>query len=122
MALEDLLSVKLERKKEIDIPKDRLVNNLEKYRSLIAYWRMYPDRMIDYLVSIDPTCHFKFYWYQRLLLRAMLRYKMSYMTFCRAYSKTFTGTLALICKAILYPGIKLFTVAPGKERKDCSVL
>lgn len=32
------------------------------------------------------------------------------------YSKSFLGDLALILKAILYPGAQLFTVASGKEQ------
>jgi hypothetical protein len=39
-----------------------------------------------------------------------------YATFPRAYSKSFLSVMALMLKAILYPGAKLFSVAGGKEQ------
>ena len=77
---------------------------------------MYPDRLIDYYCSLNPNNTFHFYWYQRLMLRALLRHKYNYFVFCRAYSKSFIGVMALMIKSILYPGLHSFTVAPGKEQ------
>lgn len=45
-----------------------------------------------------------------------MRHKYTYMVFCRAYSKSFIGVMSLMLKAILYPGIKLFTVSEGKAQ------
>ena len=45
-----------------------------------------------------------------------MRHQLCYSVFPRGYSKSFLGDLALILKAILYPGAQLFTVAAGKEQ------
>ena len=115
MALADLLTVKPENR-NIEITEDLLRKDLDRYRELIAYWRMYPDRFVDYLCSLDPNNTFHFYFYQRLTLRIIFRHKYSYAVFCRAYSKSFLSILSLMLKAILYPGAHLFTVAAGKEQ------
>ena len=57
MALKDLLSVE----KNIsaptvaleDITKDRIKKDLPQLRKLIAYWRVYPDKFVDYLCSLN---------------------------------------------------------------------
>jgi hypothetical protein len=115
MALADLLSIKKENQR-VEITEELLESNLEEYRKVIAYWRMYPDRFVDYLCSLDPDNTFHFYFYQRLTLRIIFRHKYSYAVFCRAYSKSFLSILSLMLKAILYPGAHLFTVAAGKEQ------
>lgn len=115
MALADLLSTKKDTI-NIDVTEDILRRDLDRYRELIAYWRVYPDRFVDYLCSLDPNNTFHFYFYQRLTLRIIFRHKYSYAVFCRAYSKSFLSILSLMLKAILYPGAHLFTVAAGKEQ------
>ncbi len=99
-----------------EISEEDLIKNLDKYRELISYWRMYPDRLIDYYVSLAPNHPFKLYFYQRLFLRVVMRHKFVYATFVRAWSKSFMSVMALMLKAILYPGAKLFSVAAGKEQ------
>ena len=101
---------------DTEITPELLEEHLDEYRELIAYWRQYPDLFIDYMCSLDPDCTFRFFFYQRLFLRASLRYKNVYATFVRAWSKSFMSVMALMCKAILYPGSKLFSVAGGKEQ------
>lgn len=75
---------------------------------------MYPDKLVDYYCSLNPENTFKFYFFQRITLRVMMRHKYSYAVFCRAYSKSFMAVLSLLLKGILYPGAKLFTVAEGE--------
>lgn len=45
-----------------------------------------------------------------------MRYKYVFMTFPRAYSKSFLSFMILICKCILYPRCKLFVTSGGKEQ------
>lgn len=45
-----------------------------------------------------------------------MRYKYVYMTFPRAYSKSFLSILVLMCRCVLYPGAKLFVTSGGKEQ------
>lgn len=99
-------------KEEID--QKALRENLEYYRNIIAYWRFYPDKFIDYLCSLNPHNTFKFYFFQRMYLRICLRYKTVYAVFSRGFSKSFLAVLSLMIKAILYPGAKLATAADGK--------
>ena len=117
MALKDILQT-TNRRKELDSDaiKEEVHNHLEEYRELIAYWRVYPDRLVDYYLSLGNPYNFKFIFYQRLFLRALFRHKYVYATFVRAWSKSFMSVMALMLKAILYPGAKLFTVAGGKQQ------
>ena len=120
MSLQDLLAipdkVTSSYKEDTEITPELILKDLDRYCSLIAYWRIYPDKFIDYMCSLDPNCHFKFYFYQRMALRCFVRYKNVYATFVRAWSKSFMSVMALMCKAILYPGAKLFSVAGGKQQ------
>lgn len=103
-------------KKEEEITKERILRNLDKYRDMISYWRLYPDKFIDFLCSLNPDNTFHFFFYQRVFLRATMRHRYVYATFVRAWSKSFMSVMSLMIKAILYPGAKLFTVAGGKEQ------
>lgn len=101
----------------------QITKHLGKLRELIAYWRVYPDRFIDYLCSLNPHNTFHFFFYQRLFLRITMRHQYVYATFVRAWSKSFMSVMCLMIKAILYPRAKLFVVSGGKERIfDCSLI
>lgn len=115
MALQDLLS-KTKKSQEQEITKEIILKDIDKYRELIAYWRVYPDKFIDYLCSLNPENVFHFYFYQRLFLRITMRHRYVYATFVRAWSKSFMSVMCLMIKAVLYPGAKLFSVAGGKEQ------
>ena len=117
MALKDILQASNRRKDlDSDAIKEEVHNHLEEYRELIAYWRVYPDKLVDYYLSLGNPYNFKFIFYQRLFLRALFRHKYVYATFVRAWSKSFMSVMALMLKAVLYPGAKLFTVAGGKQQ------
>ena len=119
MSLSDLLRKPVNKKDgkvNEEITKERILENLDKYRELIAYWRFYPDRFVDYLCSLNPDNTFQLYFYQRLFLRAIFRHRYIYATFVRAWSKSFMSVLANCLQCVLYPGAKIFTVAGGKEQ------
>ena len=59
---------------------------------------------------------FKFYFYQRVFLRVVMRYQYVYAVFPRAYSKSFLSVLAFMVRCILYPGAHLFVTSGGKEQ------
>lgn len=99
-----------------EIDEDRLRQDLPRYQHIIAYWRKYPDKFIDYMCSLNPSNTFHFYTIQRLALRLMTRYKTAYLVFSRGFSKSFIAVMSLIIKAILYPGAKLATVAGQKDQ------
>ena len=119
MALQHLLDLSAKRKK-IGLSEERVEEIKPILRQYISYWREYPDMFIDFLqTGVDgeiPADGLKFYFYQRVFLRAAMRYKYVYMVFPRAYSKSFLSILTLMCRCILYPGCKLFVTSGGKEQ------
>ena len=102
--------------KEIEITEELILDHVDEYRDLIAYWRVYPDRLIDYYCSLNPDNVFHLFFYQRLFIRIVMRHQYVYATFVRAWSKSFMAVMAMMLRAILYPGVNLFTVAGGKEQ------
>lgn len=117
MSLKSLLKTTLKidkTSKVVEIDKDKIRENLDKYQDIIAYWRKYPDKFIDYLCSMNPDNTFHFYYFQRIYLRIVMRYKTVYAVFSRGFSKSFLAVLSLMIKAVLYPRAKLATVADGR--------
>ena len=117
MSLKSLLKTTLKidkTNKVVEIDKDKIRENLESYQGIIAYWRKYPDKFIDYLCSMNPDNTFHFYYFQRIYLRIVMRYKTVYAVFSRGFSKSFLAVLSLMIKAVLYPRAKLATVADGR--------
>lgn len=91
---------------------------LKKYRkemtSLLEFYLNYPDLLID---NITPAnSNFTLFLYQRIFLRASLRYRYHYCVAPRAFSKSFTSILAGFIRCMLLPGSKFFICAPGKEQ------
>lgn len=99
-----------------DITRDRIRDDLPQLRKLISYWRVYPDKFIDFLCSLNPDNSFHFFFYQRVYLRAVMRHKYCYCVFPRAYSKSFLAVMCLLIKCILYPGASIFVVSGGKQQ------
>lgn len=100
--------------RNVEITDERIQGLRDQFRAQISFWRAYPDLFIEFLAGEDSK--FKFYSYQRIMLRANLRYTYVFQTFPRAYSKSFIAVMSLMIKAILYPGIKLFTTTAGKQQ------
>ena len=96
------------------ISEERLRKCLPELRKCISFYRKYPDIFIDRIKG--PNCVFKFYTYQRVFLRIVMRYKWTYAVFPRAYSKSFLTMMSLMLKAILYPGTQAAVTAGGKEQ------
>ena len=118
MALADLLTVSQSRKK-IGLSEERIEAIKPALREYIAFWREYPDLFIDFLQdggNPEVEKKLKFYFYQRVFLRAAMRYKYVYMVFPRAYSKSFLSVMVLMCRCVLYPRCKLFITSGGKEQ------
>ncbi len=99
-----------------EIDKGKIKDNLETYQKIISYWRIYPDRFVDYLCSLNPDNKFHFFYFQRIYLRIAMRYRTTYATFSRGFSKSFLAVMCLMLKCVLYPGTNLITVADGKSQ------
>ena len=119
MALQNLLDLSQQRKK-VGLSEERVRAIIPVARSYISFWREYPDMFIDFLVRGNRTeikdGEFKFYFYQRVFLRAAMRHQYLYAVFPRAYSKSFLSVMVLMIKCILYPRCKLFVTSGGKEQ------
>ena len=87
---------------------------LPDFAEMLAYFQVYPDRFLDYILDNDST--FKLYPFQRVFLRIMARYKKVYITATRGTSKSFLNILSMYLKCIFFPNIKLSLVAPQKDQ------
>ena len=118
MALQDLLNLSTQRRK-IGISPERVDAVLPIIRKYVAFWREYPDLFVDFMVrgNNEPKeGEFRFYFYQRVFLRSVMRYQYVYAVFPRAYSKSFLTVMALMIRCILFPGAHLFVTSGGKEQ------
>lgn len=115
MALQDLLNLKSNVDK-IGLSEERVRACIPVARQYVSFWREYPDLFVDFLVEKNNPENFHLFYYQRVFLRAAMRYKYTYAVFPRAYSKSFLAALILMIRCILYPGAKLFVTSGGKEQ------
>ena len=119
MALQDLLNLSQDRQK-IGLSEERVHAIIPVAREYIAYFREYPDMFVDFMAGkwqVNPPKEtLNLFFYQRVFLRAAMRYKYVYAVFPRAYSKSFLSVLILMTRAVLYAGSKLFVTSGGKEQ------
>ena len=101
MALSDLLNINYGKK--IGVSEERVKAIMPSLREYIAFWREYPDLFVDFLQTggnFEKEKKFKFFFYQRVFLRACMRYQYVYMVFPRAYSKSFLSVMVLMIRCI----------------------
>lgn len=97
------------------VSKQMIMDNIEEYRKAISFYRAYPDMLVDmYIQASGEECTFRLFPYQRIILRAMARYKDVFLTFSRGTSKSFLDDLWNILECILYPNTKLAIAATTK--------
>ena len=73
-----------------------------------------PDKFLDFISP--PDSKIQLYYYQRVYLRIMMRYRKVFLTATRGTSKSYLQNLAFILKCIMFEKTKLFTCAVGKEQ------
>ena len=77
IALQDLLNLSQSHKK-VGLSEERVRAIIPAARSYISFWREYPDLFVDFLARGTRTeikdGEFKFYFYQRIFLRAAMRH------------------------------------------------
>ena len=126
MSLQNLLDLSESRTLKLGLSEERLKEQVPNLRKLIAFYREYPDYLIDKMLHIDEygqstdnpynPQNFQFYFYQRIFLRVVMRHRYVYATFPRAYSKSFLSMMVLMLRCILYPNSHLFVTTGGKEQ------
>ena len=104
----------VELEKGVVLTEEYLLKHEELFKQYANFFSAYPDIFID---LITPTeSNFSLFFFQRIFLRACMRYRYHYCTACRAFSKTFISILALYLECMFRPGVKLFICAPGKNQ------
>lgn len=114
MSLQNLLDLSSSRNKKIGLSEERVIAAMPAIRDSIAFFREYPDLLVDFIKG--PNSTFRFYFYQRVFLRVTMRHRKVYATFPRAFSKSFLSMMVLMLRCILYPGCELFITTGGKEQ------
>lgn len=104
----------------IELEKGAIITNdwLEKNEQLLydswCIYTAYPDIYLD--VIRPAKSNFNLFPYQRIFLRACMRYTNIYITAARATSKTFLSILAKYLQCIFLPGHVGSIVAPNKSQ------
>ena len=81
---------------------------------IMNYFSVYPDIFLDIIQPEErPT---DLFFYQRIVLRAVMRFKQIYVTAPRSFSKSFLTILAEKLECIFMPGTKRFICAPNKNQ------
>ena len=94
--------------KGVVLTKQFLDDNQALFTSYLNYWLLYPDLFLDAIQPEDDKKHFHLFFYQRIALRASMRYRYHYWTATRATSKSFTAYLSSVVRAVLLPGSNIF--------------
>ena len=102
----------IEIEKGVVLNEDYLLSHKDDIGNLMSIFSAYPDIFLDLITPEDSN--FQLFFYQRIVLRAVMRYKDIYITAPRAFSKSFITILGLMLQCIFMPGTKRFICAPGK--------
>ena len=86
----------------------------ELFKKYCDFFTAYPDLFLD-LIKPEAS-NFMLFFYQRIVLRAIMRFKEVYIVACRAFSKSFLTILALFLQCVFIPNTKRFICAPAKNQ------
>jgi hypothetical protein len=94
-------------------------NSVKSFKAMEKDWTKYlalfrakPDLFLDFIR--DPNSTFFLFFYQRIILRIIFQYRITYLVFARGSSKSFLQILALFLKCVFYPRLKLTITSPQK--------
>lgn len=104
----------IEIEKGVILNEEYLKQNQEHIGEMMSIFSAYPDVFLDFITPEDSS--FNLFFYQRITLRALMRYKKIYITAPRAFSKSFITILGLMLQCIFIPGTKRFICAPNKNQ------
>ena len=89
-----------------------LEKNQDFFQECFQIFSVYPDVFLDLITPVNSN--FTLFPYQRIFLRACMRYTQIYITAARATSKTFLSILAKYIQCIFLPNHVGSIVAPNK--------
>ena len=100
--------------KGIVLTRQFLDRNQELFVKYLNFWILYPDAFLDIIQDSEDAKHFHLLPYQRVALRASMRYRYHFLTATRATSKSFTAYLSSVCRAVLLPGSNIMIASDVK--------
>ena len=100
--------------KGVVLTRDYLDANQELFTKYLNYWLLYPDCFLDTIQDQEDAKHFHLLPFQRISLRASMRYRYHFWTATRATSKSFTAYLSALVRAVLLPGSTIMIVSDTK--------
>ena len=104
----------IELEKGVVITEDWLVRNEMLLKDCWELYTVYPDIYLDMIRPVESN--FTLFPYQRVFLRACMRYTTIYITAARATAKTFLSILAKYLQCVFLPGHIGSIVAPNKNQ------
>lgn len=100
--------------KGVVLTKEYLDANQELFTNYLNHWLLYPDNFLDTIQNSEDAKHFHLLPFQRIALRASMRYRYHYLTATRATSKSFTAYLSAFVRATLLPGSVIMIASDTK--------
>lgn len=100
--------------KGIVLTKEFLDNNQELFTRYLNLWILYPDLFLDAIQDSVDAKNFHLKPFQRIALRASMRYRYHFWTATRATSKSFTAYLSALVRAVLLPNSTIMIVSDTK--------
>ena len=100
--------------KGVVLTKHFLDSNQELFTNYLNLWIRCPDLLLDEIQDADDAKHWHLQPFQRVALRAAMRYRYHFWTATRATSKSFTAYLAAFMRAMLLPGSNIFIASDVK--------
>ena len=104
----------IELEKGVVLTPSFLERNEDLIANCIQTWSAYPDVYLDLITPEDSN--FNLFPYQRIFLRACMRYTNLFITAARATSKTFLSILAKYLQCMFLPNHVGSIVAPNKQQ------
>ena len=100
--------------KGITLTREFLDANQELFTKYLNLWILYPDIFLDTVQNVDDAKNFHLMPFQRIALRASMRYRYHFWTATRATSKSFTAYLCALVRAILLPNSSIMIASEVK--------
>ena len=99
--------------KGVVLTRDYLDSNKPLFTKYLNFWILYPDLLLD-TIKTSEDVHFNLFIFQRIALRASMRYRYHFWTATRATSKSFTAYLSAFMRATLLPGSNIMIASDTK--------
>lgn len=100
--------------KGVVLTRNYLDANQELFTNYLNLWILYPDLLLDIIQDKEDAKHWHLQPFQRIALRASMRYRYQFLTATRGTSKSFTIYLAAYLKCMLKPNSNIIIASDVK--------